>query len=81
VTTNSEIERLIQRFVSGTDCSIDAANKIEIALDDGFPDDDYVQQTVEMLAMYRPEGGQFLFDTIAVRRRLIETIEHLQRTA
>ncbi|KRR23163.1 hypothetical protein CQ14_33450 [Bradyrhizobium lablabi] len=78
---DSEIERLIQRFVSGTDCSICAANKIEVALDDGFPDNDYVQQTVEMLAMYRPGGGQFLFDTIAMRRRLIETIEHLQKTA
>ena len=75
---NSEIERLIQRFVSGTDCSIEAADKIEIVLDDSFPDDDYVQQTVEMLAMYRPEGGEFLFDTIAMRRRLIETIEHLK---
>ena len=78
---SSEIERLIQAFVSGTDCSIDAANEIEVALDDGFPDDDYVQQTVEMLAMYRPEGGQFLLDTIAMTRRLIETIEHLRKTA
>jgi hypothetical protein len=78
---NSETERLIQRFVCGTDCSIGAANKIEVALDDAFPDDDYVQQTVDMLAMYRPQGGQFLFDTIAVRRRLIETVEHLQNIA
>ena len=59
---NLEIERLIQQFISGTDCSMDAANKIEIALDDSFPDDEYMQQTVEMLAMYRPHGGEFLFD-------------------
>jgi len=78
---NLEIERLIQQFISGTDCSTNAANKIEIALDDSFPDDEYVQQTVEMLAMYRPHGGEFLFDTTAIRRRLIVTWEHLQRTA
>jgi hypothetical protein len=38
-----------------------------------------VQQTVEMLAAYRPEGGEFLFDTDAISRRLIETLKHLQR--
>jgi hypothetical protein len=74
----SEIEWIIERFISGTDCSIDAANKIESALDDSFPDDDYVQQTIEMLAMYRPEGGEFLFDRTAIRQRLIDTIVHLR---
>jgi hypothetical protein len=73
----SEIERLIQRFVSGTDTSIRATSEIEVALDDSFPGDDYVQQTVEMLAMYRPEGGEFLFDTAAIRQRLIETMKYL----
>jgi hypothetical protein len=53
-------------------------NEIAVALDDGFPKDDYVQQTVEMVAMYRPEGGEFLFDTAAIRQRLIETMKHLQ---
>jgi hypothetical protein len=31
--------------------------------------------------MYRPEGGEFLFDTTAIRQRLIETMEHLQKSA
>jgi hypothetical protein len=75
----SEIEQLIHRFVSGADTSIVAANEIEVVLDDSFPDDDYVKQTVEMLAMYRPEGGEFLFDTAAIRQRLIETMKHLQK--
>lgn len=81
MTMKSEIEQLIERFVSGTDTSIEVANEIEVALDDGFPDDDYVQQTVEMLAMYRPEGGQFLFDTAAIKQRLIETMGYLQKAA
>ena len=77
----SDIDRLIQRFVSGVDTSITAANEIEMVLDNSFPHDDYVQHTVEMLAMYRPEGGEFLFDAAAIKRRLIETMKHLQKQA
>ena len=75
----SEIEQLVRRFVSGADTSIEAANEIELAFDDSFPGDDYVQQTVEMLAMYRPEGGEFLFDIAAIRQRLIDTMKYLQK--
>jgi hypothetical protein len=77
----SETEQLIERFISGMDTSIEAANGIEAALDDGFPDDDYVQQTVEMLAMYRPEGGDFLFDAVAIKQRLTETVGYLKKAA
>jgi hypothetical protein len=77
----SDIEQLIQRFVSGADTSIEAANEIEVALDESFPADDYVQETVEMIATYRPEGGEFLFNTAAIGQRLIKTMEHLHRRA
>jgi hypothetical protein len=76
---NENLLHLIERFVSDRDTSIEAANKIEVALDDDFPDDDYLQQTVEMLAMYRPEGGDFLFDTPAIRQRLEETVSYLSK--
>jgi hypothetical protein len=75
----SAIEQLVQKFVSGADTSIEAANEIEVALDDGFPEDDYVQQTVERLAMYRPGGEEFLFGTAAIAERLIETMKHLRK--
>lgn len=74
----SEVNQLIERFVSGADTSLEAANAIELSLEDAFPEDDYVQQTVEMLAMYRPEGGEFLFDTPAITQRLTETIKYLK---
>ncbi|KQO53864.1 hypothetical protein [Methylobacterium sp. Leaf85] len=77
---NHAIEQAIERFVSGMDVSIETANYIETVLDDGFPSDDYVQQTVEMLAMYRPGGEEFLFDTGAIKQRLIETAKYLRRT-
>ena len=73
----SRIISLIDRFVSGAYTSIASASEIEFALDDVFPDDDYLQQTVEMLAMYRPEGGEYLFDTYAVDIRLRETRKYL----
>ncbi|MBR0897540.1 hypothetical protein JQ616_21510 [Bradyrhizobium tropiciagri] len=76
-----EIQRLVQRFVSGADTSIGIANEIEVALDDGFPDDQYVQETVEMLAMYRPAGGELLFGTATIRERLIETMKRLRKDA
>jgi hypothetical protein len=38
-----------------------------------------VQQTVETLAMYRPEGGEFLFDTAAIKQRLVETMRYLKK--
>jgi len=75
-----DIEKLIQRFVSGADTSIEAAGEIEVALDNLFLGDDYVQQTVEMLAMYRPEGGRFLFNTAAITHRLIETLDYVKKT-
>lgn len=75
---NLEINDLIKAFASGADTSIENANAIEVALDDSFPEDDYVQQTVEMLAMYRPEGGDFLFDTDDIRQRLAEIIKYLE---
>ncbi|HTO67275.1 MAG TPA: hypothetical protein VMM15_39160 [Bradyrhizobium sp.] len=75
---SSEIGKLIERFVSGTDTSIAAANEIELILDDGFPNDDFIQHTVEMLSMYGPEGEVFLFDRAVIIERLIKTIEYLQ---
>ncbi|WP_334364022.1 hypothetical protein [Bradyrhizobium sp. AZCC 1578] len=75
--TALRIISLIDRFVSGADTSIASANEIEAALDDAFPDDDYLQQTVEILTMYRPEGGEYLFDANAVDTRLRETRSYL----
>jgi hypothetical protein len=73
------ISQLIGRFVSGLDTSIKAANEIEVALDD-YPGDDFVEETVQMLAMYRPGGGEYLFDMAAIKQRLIKTVEYLQKT-
>ncbi len=77
---NAELKnaiQLIDRFISGADTSIESANQIELVLDDSFPDDDFVQETVVMLAMYRPEGGDYLFKTKAIQERLEKTLPRL----
>jgi len=54
---------LIDHFTENGDISIESANRIETALHDAFPADEYVQDIVDMLASYRPGGGDFLYDT------------------
>ncbi len=70
---------MIERFGIGNDTSIESANEIEFALDEEYPEDDFLQQTAEMLAMYRPQDGDFLFDTEAIHKRLTETAAYLAK--
>lgn len=65
--------------VAGRAARLPAANAIETAQDDASPDDDHVQQTVEMLAAYWPEGGEYLFETAATRQHLTETLSYLRQ--
>lgn len=67
---DASLLRLIEGFIYGEDISIKAANAIELALHDMFPADDRAQELVEMLASYRPGGGEFLYDEMQVRSKL-----------
>ncbi|AXE64429.1 hypothetical protein BBF93_09465 [Hyphomonas sp. CACIAM 19H1] len=73
-----DIRALIETFTSGADTSITNANALEVALDLAYPENEYVQETVVMLAMYRPGGGEFLFDEEAICGRLAETLRYLE---
>jgi copper homeostasis protein CutC len=77
----NDIFTLIDLFVSGHNTSLELAGRIEVCLDELDPDDDYLQQAVEMLAMYRPEGGEFLFDAEAIKCRLKEVSQYLRHRA
>lgn len=50
---------LIQRFLADEDHSIALANEIEVEIDDAFPEDEFMRDTVLILASYRPGGGGF----------------------
>ena len=68
----------IQRFIDGTDVSLESAGLIEVGLDDAFPDNDWISDKVLMLASYRPGGGESLYDEEQVRRELVKVIPRLR---
>jgi len=76
----SVVIQLIEQSLAGAEISLESASAVELGLDDAFPTDDFIQETVEMLAMYRSGGGDFLFDEAAIRQRLIETLNYLKHS-
>ena len=75
------IEAMLDAFIAADGPSILLANEIELALDDAYPDNDYVHELVGMLAMYRPEGGEFLYDAEVMRAKLVRARDYLSGLA
>lgn len=67
------IADMLNTFISGDDRSMAIAGKIEVSLDELFPDDDEIQDFVTDFASYRPEGGEYLYD----ENRMIQICKHL----
>lgn len=74
---NKTIEAMLDEFIAADSPSILLANEIEVALDEAYPDNNYVQDLVGMLAMYRPEGG----DAGAMRAKLLRARNYLSGLA
>lgn len=68
----------VENFISGADACMKSANEIEAYLDDNYPEDDFIQEVVEMLACYAPGGGDEVIGEEAVRSRLIELVNYLK---
>ena len=75
-----ELTDRIQRFVDGTDVSVESVALIEAGLDDAFPDNDWMSEKVLMLASYRPGGGESLHDEARVRAELVNVLARLRQT-
>lgn len=73
----NDLESMIRKFVSGEDTSIAHANKIEVEIDTAYPNDAYMEETVIVLAHYRPGGGEFLCDTAYVQKKLVATLKYM----
>ena len=73
-----ELTERIQRFIDGTDVSVESAGLIEVALDDAFPDNDWISDKVLMLASYRPAGGESFYDEEQVRLALVSVLPRLR---
>jgi len=74
-----ELVARIERFVDGTDVSIESARLIEAGLDDAFPDNDWMSERVLMLASYSPSGGESLYDEARMRGELALVLARLRR--
>ncbi len=61
---------LIDVFLRGEDVSINHAWEIEDALENLEAKPKVIEETLTMLASYRPGGGEFLFDQAAMERQL-----------
>ena len=57
-----ELSLLLEGFIFGKDTSLEIAGEIEVELDSLFPNDDEIQDYVTDFALYRPEGGDFLYN-------------------
>jgi hypothetical protein len=73
-----ELTERIQRFVDGTDVSVESVALIEAGLDDAFPDNDWMSERVLMLASYRPGGGESLYDEQQVRLEFLKVLARLR---
>jgi hypothetical protein len=75
-----ELVERIERFVDGSDVTVESARLIEAGLDDAFPDNDWFSAKVLMLASYHPGGGDALHDEAHVRAELVDVLARLRRS-
>ena len=83
---NTDIKTLIKKledFISGKYLTLDIAGEIGCSLDILFPDDDEIQDYVMDFALYRPGGGEYLWDEATMAKKseyLIKLIKEKQGT-
>lgn len=58
----------LKQFVEGMDRSLEFAGRLEVAIDEAFPDDDDLEDLVLALASYRPGGGPLLYNEERILR-------------
>lgn len=73
---NKQLDKLISNlriFINKEDHMTSMANRIEVALDELFPEEEIVQNFVVDLAQYSPSGGDYLlsFDEILPRAKSV----------
>ena len=69
------LEAAFAQFVESR--TLEAAQRLEVMLDEKYPDDPLVQECVEILAAYRPGGGDLLFDEQQIEPHLRRVRAHL----
>lgn len=57
-----KIEKVLNTILLEESCSITTANWLEVELDEIFPDNGEIQDFVTELALYKPQGGEYLIN-------------------
>jgi len=78
-SVNEALIMQINKFISGEDISITAANVIEVWIDDAYPDDEMMQDVVLLLASYRPGGGEYLYNEKTIKNKLEKVLANIQK--
>jgi hypothetical protein len=78
MATAAEVRSLLAAFVSGADCSIATAGRLEVALEELFGDEEPYASLTLALASYRPGGGEFLHDEHEIRAMMRPILEQLE---
>ena len=73
-----QLIRAIEAFLDGIDVSLEAVNKIEGLIAEHFSDDDRFNDTLLALALYRPGGGDFLYDQEQLSQELAGILQILK---
>ena len=66
--TREQLAQTLRDFIEGKDRSLAAAGRLEVAIDDLFPDDEEFADVVLALASYRPGGGEYLYDEAKIAK-------------
>lgn len=78
---SDELTTLLDRFISGADTSLEAANRLELLIEEVDDDDDHLEETVDMLAAYRPGDADWTIPVETLQKRLAATRDYLKRLA
>jgi hypothetical protein len=57
-----QLHLLLDKFIKGENQSLNFAEEIEGTIAENYPDDERFNELLDVLASYRPGGGEFLFD-------------------
>ena len=69
-----KIEETLYNIISEGNCSLNTANWLEVELDEVFSEDCEIQNFVTELALYQPQGGDYLIN----EKELINKCRHMR---
>ena len=70
------VVEILRKFLERGDYSVSAARELEGQLGE-LPEEEIVEDLIDMLASYRPGGGEYLYDRAALEKEILTTLESI----